>query len=340
MQNFYKKSLQALEEKLLKTDEHIDTELTDLIANSFANIFSSWSEGEFELREDQLYFAYKIALQSLQSYKTNSQEPLALSLGCGEGKQEGFAVAITTAFDLIVKRYAKKPKFLFLTASDDLVLQMKNSIPFKDFAHLYTIDEKLKTHQAKQEGIYICDFKSYLSICLNQKDGASYALFENLDKVFVDEFHALLSSTSHIHSKVFKHINHLRGFDKTRYMTKFKNYKKLLVMVEELAKEYPTLLAHSTHRDTSSFNPYNLSKENLSIQAYLYKQLNNQDSEFLKTLHVDSIVSFVKLLDTISNALCKEAGKDYYLHTKDGQTISYSCASSATGKPLLGTILS
>ena len=193
MNSFYKKAIEALECNLKGRDAFASKGIVKDIADEYAQLASQWQNGAFELRDKQLLFTYECISSTLNPNKA----PVALSLACGEGKQEGFAVAIKLSYKFL-KQKKKTAKLLFITATTDLMEQMKNSLPLKNLPYVYRVGKDISYKDTNQEGIYLCDFATYLKLSLLQKKGASVKLFKNLDRIFADEFHALLSSSKHI----------------------------------------------------------------------------------------------------------------------------------------------
>jgi len=330
MQTFNQKAHQALQKELKNSNTHYDEKIAKETASLYTTLASKWG-AHFELRSKQLLFSYLTILSVMQSHK----EPLALGLGCGEGKQEGFGVALVGAYELL-KQKNNHAKLLFITASEDLVQQMRDSLPLKDLQHIYAIDENISAHDAKADGIYLCDFSTFLRLSLYQKKGADYTLFKNLDKIFVDEFHALLASSNHITSQE-PNINNFLSKEKKRLLAKFKAYKELLEDIQKLKQTYPKLVSHSINRYKTAFNPSIIKKDGKPLEFWFYKEYLSHKQNILQTLEIDSFYTFLTLLDTASNALGKELGKDYYIFKKDGNIIEYCTAQSFSAKPMPNT---
>ena len=333
MNSFYNKAIEALECSLKGRDVFANKDIVKEIADEYAQLASQWQNGTFELRDKQLLFTYECISSTLSPNKA----PVALSLACGEGKQEGFAVALKLAYKFL-KQKNKTAKLLFITATTDLMEQMKNSLPLKNLPYVYRVGKDLSYKDANQEGIYLCDFATYLELSLLQKKGASIKLFENLDRIFADEFHALLSSSKHVISNE-PDVNYHDAKKRRKYLLKFLAYKKIMQDVMSLKAEFPQAIAHSNKRNQATFNPYRLTKNGVVLQRYLYKKyLNAQNDNPLKPLGITSYFELVTLLDKTADAISKQPGKDYYLF-KDNDTVKdYCTAQRFTGKPMENTV--
>ena len=337
MGDFQTQAKELLINELKRENISLDIKLIDTIAKYFAYTKEHWEDGVFELRAKQLLFAYHIAYYTLN----NPHMPLSLGLGCGEGKQEGFAVAMRSVWELYIQREAKEPKLLFLSATTDLVTQMKESVPFRDFAHLHLLDEDLKTNEAKSSGIYLCDFTTYLYFGVRTKYGYDYSLFKNIDKIFVDEIHALLHSSPYIISTKLITPRELSKTQTKELKEVFVAYQKLQETIKELSKRNPKLIAQSDKRDKAAFNPYKLKKDGVLMEEYLYNTLKSSEKQLLKKLNLKNKNSFYALLDVVADAFAKTLGKDYYLHTDNSDeslVVGYSCANSSTAKPMPNTL--
>ena len=333
MNSFYKKAIEALECNLKGRDAFASKGMVKDIADEYAQLASQWQNGAFELRDKQLLFTYECISSTLNPNKA----PVALSLACGEGKQEGFAVAIKLSYKFL-KQKKKTAKLFFITATTDLMEQMKNSLPLKNLPYVYRVGKDISYKDAKQEGIYLCDFATYLKLSLLQKKGASVKLFKNLDRIFADEFHALLSSSKHIISNE-PNVNYHNAEKKRKYLLKFLAYKRIMKDVVSLQAEFPKAIAHSRKRNHATFNPYRLTKDGVVLQRYLYKKyLNTQDDNPLKALGIASYFEFLALLDKTADAVSKQPGKDYYLFKDNDIITDYCTAQRFTGKPMKNTV--
>jgi hypothetical protein len=199
------------------------------------------------------------------------------------------------------------------------------------------VDENFKAQDGKKDGIYLCDFRSYLKIALQVKKGATYQLFENLDKIFVDEFHAFLASSHYITCDNFD-FNSNYALTKASLLSRFNSYKHLTKEIESLSKEYPNLIAQSNKRNQACFNPHQTSIDDTLVQHYLYDKYTNHHQNILDGLQIGSYYQFVTILDKISDALSKQIGKDYYIFKENGNIKDYCVAENATGKPLHNTV--
>lgn len=282
-------------------------------------------------------FAYEIANNALSCSKNT---PLALQLGCGEGKQEGFAIAMRAVWELYPKRYHRVPKLLFLTATTDLIEQMSSSLPFADFDALKIIDASLTTHEASKGGIYLCDFRSYLFFALKTKRGASYSLFKKIDSILVDEFHALLASSPYIMSGDSASLRDSFDSQKESLYAKLTAYQKLLFRVKSLYEDRPNLIAQSKKRGIASFNPLDLTSNKQTIQKSLYDSYSKEHPKELEIMNIGNFYQFVLLLDTMADALAKESAKDYYLYSDGDSITEYVCAQRSTGRPSQKTLFS
>jgi len=333
MQTFTQKAQKALQEELDNSHVAYDTAIAAKILTHYNNLAKSWGS-RFELRPKQLLFSYLSILSIFEPEK----KPLALGLGCGEGKQEGFGVALVGAYELLMQRrgYAK---LLFITASEDLVQQMKDSLPLQGVKDVFTVDEDISAHECACSGIYLCDFDTFLRLSLHQKKGGKYKLFHNLDRIFVDEFHALLATSSHITAHT-PNINNFLAKDKRALLAKFEAYKMLLEDIKSLKQTYPKLVSHSKDRYKAAFNPSIVLKEGKPLEFWFYKEYLKNKQNSIKALEINSFGDFLILLDTASDALSKELGKDYYLFEEKGNIVEYCTAQKFSAKPLPKTSFS
>jgi len=268
--NFYKDAKEALKKELLLGSYKIDEKLIKDISKEFAKLHLAWRDGIFELRSKQLLFAYLLAYDVIR----NTQKPIALSLGCGEGKQEGFAIALKLSYTTL-KKQNKKAKLLFLTATNELVMQMRDSLPLQGLEYLYTLEDEPKAQDAKKDGIYLLEFKTYLKVMLEQKQGAKYALLDGVIKIFIDELHAFLSSSSHIKAQTNQNLLFDHAYQKSA-LNKFKLYKKLIEEIKTLQKSHPEIITHSPKRGICFFNAKAIKIKGQLAQAYLFSLLKEE----------------------------------------------------------------
>ena len=317
MQTFYK----TLKNTIKHSNHPLDEKLLIDISSNFKEIALKWRDKTFEPRESQLLFSYLLCNNALSSNK-----PIALSLGCGEGKQEGFGVALKTLYN------KEQSKLLFLSANEDLLMQMKNSTPLKDLQHIHIVDENTPSDFCKKPAIYLMSFKTYLFWMLRQKTGYTHSVLKDVKKVFVDEFHAFINSAPYIISNTA--INH---HNQKGVISKLLSYKELLQMLQELHKEQPQIIAQSTKRSVASFNPHNIKKANIPLQQWLYDKITTQKPYILEVLEIQNYHTFCQLLDTMANAISKEVAKDYYIYKTKDNLKAYECADN-NAKPMAGTV--
>ncbi|MES9901697.1 MAG: hypothetical protein ABW168_03325, partial [Sedimenticola sp.] len=289
-----------------------DEEIAQRTAIAFTELGTQWPQ--FELRPDQLAFAYAVALEGKRAVQGDSKA-LALGMGCGEGKQDGFAVGMRVAWEWAISQ-DYQPKFLFVTSTPDLLSQMAASRslqairgPSRGRDHTLKItDSAIHLHQGGHSthrigslpGIHLIDNQQLLQLSLDVSEGAVCPLFDGLSKVYLDEVQAWFAHTPLIrtrsggeYQRLLQESPALAG----ELDRELELLEQLFLHVRRLTHKHPEWVRYSNKRHQRRFDDGALTRNGHPVLPTLHTKLKSRYPQAIAQLGLTKLSDFAQRCD-------------------------------------------
>ena len=182
MQTYLNEIKKRLSSELQNSDLSFDKSVFDMTVELYARFATDLSRNEFEECNDRLLLYYRLILETISDEILIG--PLALALGCSEGRPEGFGVVLVGAYELLMRK-KKRAKLCYTAENMDAVRRLKDSVLLRDLEYVYIVDRNISRSDCDTNGIYLCDYRTESKLSdLNKKN--EYALFNNVDRYFIE----------------------------------------------------------------------------------------------------------------------------------------------------------
>jgi len=325
----------ALQNRLARDGIQPDPELAADIARRFADLATRWP-GTFQMRPDQLAFAYLGAESGCAALEGRAQA-FALEMGCGEGKQEGLAVAMAATLGRAARLGRDDARVLFITSTPELVRQMAASPALAGGEIPLHLHDEIPTPAAgRKAGLHLMDVNTLLACMLDIRAGGRHSLLDEADKVFADEAQVFLQHNPVIRSRGRDILSRLRRHEPIqaeRAQAELALLETLYASVTAAMAENPQRVRHCGNRHARRF-----AFDEGYPRARLHRTLSEQAPEAMHTLSLCDEASLQPLCDQIATLSILHAGRDYYLRRDaDGAVCGYCVADGSNGAPMADT---